>query len=51
MQVKKQLSFTRDEADMIREAYAEYVLAGGAYSMNVWLKNMIMEKVFRNETE
>ena len=51
MQVKKQLSFTRDEAHMIREAYAEYVLAGGCYGMNVWLKNMIMEKVFRNETK
>ena len=51
MQVKKQLSFTQDEADMIREAYAEYVLAGGSYAMNVWLKNMIMDKVFRNETK
>lgn len=47
MQIKRQLSFTQDEAHMIREAYAEYVLDGGHYSMNVWLKNMIMEKVMK----
>lgn len=46
MRVRSQLSFSREEYDEVRKAYAAYILSEEApESINVWMKNMIMEKV------
>ena len=45
MQYKRVLTFTDEEAQIIRGAYAQYILAGGEVNMNTWMKDMIMEKV------
>ena len=46
MRVRPQISFSREEYDDVRKAYAAYILSEEApESINVWMKNMIMEKV------
>lgn len=46
MRVKPQLSFSEEEYDAVRKAYAAYILSEGEpESINAWMKNMIMEKV------
>ena len=46
MRVRPQISFSREEYDIVRKAYAAYILSEEApESINVWMKNMIMEKV------
>jgi len=46
MRVRPQISFSREEYDAVRKAYAAYILSEEApESINVWMKNMIMEKV------
>ena len=46
MRIRPQLSFSREEYDDVRKAFAVYILSEEApESINVWMKNMIMEKV------
>jgi len=46
MRVRPQISFSREEYDALRKAYAAYILSEEApESINVWMKDIIMKEV------
>lgn len=46
MRVKPQLSFSREEYDAVRKAYAAYILCEeNPESINGWMKAIVMKEV------
>ena len=45
VQLKRQITFSLEETQQIREAFAEYVASGGEKSINIWMKEKILKEL------
>lgn len=46
MRVRPQISFSKEEYDAVRKAYAAYIVSEEEpESINVWMKNIVMKEV------